>query len=547
MKFRALSSLVSILGLALVVPACGDDESSTTPDTTEEDAGTEDENTTTDEGDTTTGEGDTTTDKEDTTDEGNATGEDAGEATEGTPDGGVETSADGGTEAPVEVEGGANTGDTSGDQTSAPPPAPDCPDVDDREFVDVDAVIDADTVWSCDKVYQLPGEPTIVTGDVTLTIEPGVVVWGQDGAALVITRGSKIDANGQANAPIVFTSGALPGERRPADWGGVLLLGGAPINEADGEADAEGIDPTNGYSAYGGDDEEFDCGSMSYVRIEFGGYQLSVDNELNNLGVAGCGSQTELHHLQLHMGSDDGIEFWGGSPNVHHIVSSSNSDDSFDWTSGFSSKVQFVVLQQNAGDADQGFEADNNEDDFSLEPVSSPVFYNVTAIGGLGAEASAEQRGDSFGAVLRRGTAGKFYNSIFMGFGSAAIDVRDAESVAHTEGDSPDLTIENTLFFNNGADGETHFIAEEGGSDNDFGFDEAEYFGAEEKANVFNVDPEIADAANLSAPNFVPADGSPAADGAKEAGEGFVAADYLGAFEPGGADWTAGWTAYPEN
>lgn len=540
MKFRALSSLVSILGLALVVPACGDDESGTTPDATEEDAGdgddtTEDDTTTTDEDDTTTTDEGDTTKGEDTSDE------DTGE-TQGSLDGGdVEPTVDGGTEAPVDVDGGANTGDTSGEQTTEPPPEVDCPPVDERDLVDVDAVIEEDTVWSCDKVYQLPNEPTIVTGGVTLTIEPGVEVWGQEGAALVITRGSKIDANGQSNAPIVFTSGALPGEREPGQWGGVLLLGGAPVNDADGEADAEGIDPTNGYSTYGGDDEEFDCGSISYARIEFGGYQLSQDNELNNLGVAGCGSQTELHHIQLHRGSDDGIEFWGGSPTVHHIVASSNSDDSFDWTSGFSSKVQFVVLQQNAGDADIGFEADNNEDNFSLEPVSSPVFYNVTAVGGPG------QEGDSYGAVLRRGTAGKFYNSIFTGFGAGAIDVRDAESVAHTEGDSPALTIENSLFFNNGADGETHFPAEEGASDNDNGFDEADYFGDETKANVFNVDPELEDGTNLSAPNFVPAEGSAAAEGAKEAGDGFVAADYKGAFEPGGSDWTAGWTAYPEN
>jgi hypothetical protein len=380
----------------------------------------------------------------------------------------------------------------------------------------------------------LPNEPTVVIDGATLTIEPGVEVWGQSGSALVITRGSKIDANGQANAPIVFTSSSLPGQRAPGNWGGVLLLGGAPVNEPDGEGDAEGIDPTNGYSAYGGDDEDFDCGSMSYVRIEFGGYQLSPDNELNNLGVAGCGSETELHHIQLHKGSDDGVEFWGGSPVVHHIVSSSNSDDSFDWTSGFSSNVQFVVLQQDPGDADVGFEADGNEDLFTAEPTSMPVFYNVTALGG---------GGDSIGAVLRRGTAGEFYNSIFSGF-AAVVDVRDAESVAHTEGEDPTLTIESSLFFNNGADGETHFLATD---DNDEGFDEEAYFTDEAKSNTFDADPEFGDAESLTEPNFVPSADGAAAEGAKEAGAGFAAADYLGAFAPGGSDWTAGWTAYPEN
>jgi hypothetical protein len=528
MKFRNLRSLVSVISLALVVPACGDDDSGNAPDTNEEDAGgggnedpTEDgEDSTTEDGD------DTTEDGDDTTEE---TPVDTGDA------GGETPSVDGGTDVPVQTDGGGavNT-DAGGGETTEPPPEPECPDVDDREIVDVPLEIDEDTVWSCDKAYLLPNEPTVVIDGATLTIEPGVEVWGQSGSALVITRGSKIDANGQANAPIVFTSSALPGQRAPGNWGGVLLLGGAPVNEPDGEADAEGIDPTNGYSAYGGEDETSDCGSMSYVRIEFGGYQLSPDNELNNLGVAGCGSATELHHIQLHKGSDDGIEFWGGSPVVHHVVSSSNSDDSFDWTSGFSSNVQFLVLQQDPGDADVGFEADGNEDLFTAEPLSQPTFYNVTALGG---------GGDSIGAVLRRGTAGKFYNSIFSGF-QIAVDVRDPESIAHTEGEDPALTIENTLFFDNGADGETHFPTTE---DPDDGFDEEAYFTDEAKNNVFDADPEFGDAESLTEPNFVPSADGAAAEGAKEAGDGFTAADYLGAFEPGGADWTAGWTAYPEN
>lgn len=533
MKFRNLGSLVGVIGLALVVPACGDDESSGPTDNNEEDAGgggkdtseekTEDEGDTTDDGDEST-----SADEQTTGETPVETGDAGGETTP--PDGGSE---------PVGTPDGGDVGtDTSGEATTEPPPAPDCPDVEDREIVSVPLVIDADTVWSCENNYELPGEPTVVVDGVTLTIEPGVEVWGQRGSALVITRGSKIDANGQANAPIVFTSGLVPGRRDPGNWGGVLLLGGAPINEPDGEGDAEGIDPTNGYSAYGGDDEDFDCGSMSYVRIEFGGYELSPDNELNNLGVAGCGSATELHHIQLHKGSDDGIEFWGGSPVVHHIVSSGNSDDSFDWTSGFSSNVQFLVLQQNPGDADIGFEADGNEDIFDAEPASKPVFYNVTALGG---------GGDSIGAVLRRGTAGKFYNSIFSGF-QVAVDVRDAESVAYTEGEDPELTIENSLFFDNGADGETHFpTTEVDANDNDNGFDEEAYFTEEAKHNVFDADPDFGDVESLTAPNFVPAADGAAAEGAKETGEGFVAAEYLGAFEPGGSDWTAGWTAYPED
>jgi hypothetical protein len=50
----------------------------------------------------------------------------------------------------------------------------------------------------------------------------------------------------------------------------------------------------------------------------------------------------------------------------------------------------------------------------------------------------------------------------------------------------------------------------------------------------------------LGAPDFKPAAGSPAMTGGATPGTGLDAsATYLGAV--GETDWTAGWTAYPEN
>jgi hypothetical protein len=525
MKSTRLRSVVSVMSLALATQSCVDDEGapSSSPRTDTSDGSsseTQSETRSTDSSSTNSDTRDTTSDDESTS--ADASTSEPGQTNDTTSERSATT----------------NPGDDTSDVTDSP--APDCPDVDDRDPVDVPSEITKDTTWSCDKVYRLPSQPTVVAPGATLKIEPGVEIWGQEGSALVIARGSKINANGHPDAPIVFTSGLLPGERAPGNWGGVLLLGGAPINDPGGEVDAEGIDPTKGYSKYGGDDEDYDCGSMSYVRIEFGGYELSPDNELNNLGVAGCGKQTVLHHIQVHAGSDDGIEFWGGAPVVHHIVASSNSDDSFDWASGFSSNVQFVVIQQNEADGDTAFEADGHEESFKAEPRANPTFYNVTAIGGTGA-------GDSIGAVLRRGTYGKFYNSLFMGFGTAAIDVRDPETVEGAQGEKPELTIENSWFYNNGPDGKTHFPDEQA-TDNDDGFDEAAYFSDEAKSNVFDTDPKLTDPTNLTEPNFVPAKDSKLRDSARKPPAGFdSSAQYAGAFAPGGSDWTAGWTAYPKN
>src|SRR5690606_21962541 len=140
---------------------------------------------------------------------------------------------------------------------------------------------------------------------------------------------------------------------------------------------------------------------------------------------------------------------------------------------------------------------------------------------------------------------GTIHNAIFTG-APYAIDVRDAASAAGTETDPPSLNVANSIFFNNGEDGTTHFTAD----DNADGFNEEDFFGDDARENQFDVDPELGDITSLVSPNFVPASDSPAADGAATPpDDGFfdTSATYIGAFEPGGEDWTAGWTAYPEN
>ena len=66
--------------------------------------------------------------------------------------------------------------------------------------------------------------------------------------------------------------------------------------------------------------------------------------------------------------------------------------------------------------------------------------------------------------------------------------------------------------------------------------------------NKLGEDPMLGDATNLDAPNFIPAAASPAAsDAATPPDDGFfdATATYMGAFEPDGDDWMAGWTAFP--
>jgi hypothetical protein len=112
--------------------------------------------------------------------------------------------------------------------------------------------ITENTTWSTGNVYVLKTRVAVTNG-ATLTIEPGVIIKGDAGSdanatALIIARGSMIDAEGTAEAPIIFTSVAdniMPGEIASPNmdptlnglWGGLIILGNghiSPGESADG-------------------------------------------------------------------------------------------------------------------------------------------------------------------------------------------------------------------------------------------------------------------------------------------------------------------------
>jgi hypothetical protein len=483
---------------------------------------------------------------DDTTDDDTGTDEDtAGTGGDDDPEAG---NGGGGNAGNDDSDGGEAGGGSGNGGSGGTGSEPDCPDADDRDEELIEGEIDADTTWTCDTVYILT-DLAFVVGDSTLTIEAGTIVKGDAASALIVTSGSRLVTEGTASAPVVFTSSADEGTRQPGDWGGIAMLGAAPINVTGGENRIEGLDPTDDRGLYGGDDDAHDCGSLEYTRIEFAGFELSIDNELNGLTLGGCGSGTTVSYVQVHKGFDDGIEIFGGGPTLDHIVLTGNQDDQFDSDFGNVGTVQFLVLQQdpdgvNSSDP-QGFEWDNNGDDNDATPRSAPTVYNATLVG------ANDAAGIQNGMILRRGTWGVLRNFVVLGFPVSALDVRDPASVAGTEEDPPELTIENSLFFENGADGMTHFPDEptDGtADDDDMGFVEEDFFTDAARENVFDEDPELGDPYSLTAPDFVPADGSPAADGAATPPSGFdTSATYMGAFEPGGDDWTEGWAAYPED
>lgn len=402
--------------------------------------------------------------------------------------------------------------------------------------VDVTAEITGNTTWTADHIYVLKTHIFVRSG--TLTIEPGTLILGDNGSSIVVTSSAKIDVKGTAAAPVVMTSSQPVGSRLPGDWGGLVLLGTAPINVTGGTSQIEGFPAGTVGTQYGGTNAAHDCGKVNYLRVEFAGFELAPNNELNAFTVGACGSATQIDHVQAHLGSDDGVEVFGGTANLKHILVTQAQDDGLDWDFGWVGKGQFIIVQQSAF-SNQGIEADNNGNALDALPRSKPTLYNLTLVGSDRAPGGANQR--QVGMHLRRGTAATIYNSIIASFADFPIDVDGAATVAQTPAN---LFVKNSIFFDNG-----NQVAWADATDNDGGFDEGAYF----KADTGNLqsDPRITSALNLASPNFHPGSNSPAltmTNAATPPADGFfdATAMYLGAV--GGADdWTQGWTAFPAN
>ena len=294
-----------------------------------------------------------------------------------------------------------------------------------KTVVKVTAEITANTTWSSDKIYLLSNQ-IYVKNNAILTIEPGTVILGDKnvvGASLIITRGAKLVAEGKADAPIIFTSNQDAGSRTPGDWGGIILLGKAKNNLVGGFGNIEGIAPTED-TKFGGTEENDNSGSLKYVRIEYAGYPLQPNKEINGITFGSVGNGTKIDYVQVSFCNDDSFEWFGGSVNCKHLVSYRGLDDDFDTDNGYSGTVQFGLGVRDPQLADnptvstsEGFESDNNAAGDAIEPLTSATFANMTMVGPLRGNLNASiASGYRRAARIRRNSNLKIINSILMDF-----------------------------------------------------------------------------------------------------------------------------------
>ncbi|MGB1552520.1 MAG: hypothetical protein ACPG86_06585, partial [Schleiferiaceae bacterium] len=189
-------------------------------------------------------------------------------------------------------------------------------------------VLTASETWSGDSIYVLNGRVVVPAG-VELTIEPGTIIKGKEGdganaSTLIIAQGGKIDAQGTESAPIIMTSvldnitvgqqaGTNLDETDAGLWGGLIVLGYAPISADAATALIEGLPANEAYAVYGGTDAADNSGSIEYVSVRHGGTLIGDGNEINGITLAGVGSATVVNNIEVVANVDDGVEFFGGS------------------------------------------------------------------------------------------------------------------------------------------------------------------------------------------------------------------------------------------
>lgn len=440
--------------------------------------------------------------------------------------------------------------------------------------ITVPRTISTDTTWTADNTYFLSGY-TFVTNGATLTIQPGTVIKGRvssgaNAASLVITRGSKINAIGTVDRPIVFTSELdnLNGNLSPSDtglWGGLIVLGRATISSRansqpasvtrDGvtfnEDQVEGLSVSGaeaGFASFGGTNDADNSGTLRYISLRHGGAVIGGDNEINGFTLGGVGSATVMEYLECFANKDDSFEWFGGVVNARYLVSSFGNDDSFDMDQGYRGNLQFLFSIQTDIGGDRGdkvLEWDGATAPLNALPRGNTTVANLTAIG-IGT--SGQARGNT-AINIRDNVTARLYNSIFVNFDKILDLENDVTAVGFPLPDIKGNIFWSHIAANNTAAGLTARVL----TSVPAGFqlpDPLSYFNNAANNNQI-VNP------NLRGISYTrnggldprPAAGSAALTGTLEtvSGSGLVASTYRGAFAPTGALWTTGWTKLSED
>ncbi len=362
--------------------------------------------------------------------------------------------------------------------------------------------ITASTTWSNTNTYVLNGYVRVVAPAV-LTIQAGTTILGDKASVgtLIIEQGAQLIAQGTACSPIVFTSEEVAPNRRPGDWGGLIINGKSQVNiYGQGNTTTglpalpsptttnrvEGIIPSADVTAnpsigvFGANPAVLNdnSGTLQYLRIEYAGISTTTNNETNGLTLGAVGSGTTIDHVEVAFGNDDGFEWFGGTVNAKYLISYRNRDDDFDTDFGYQGTLQFLYAlrdpaigdndkanydgSNSPGSGSNAFESDNNASTVlaanTAMPRTLPRVFNATVVGPDNRNAAnptvqatsspitigtysfgyAGYGGGGNGVLNRRNTLENINNSVIVGWPKAGYE--------YTTGSAAGSPASSTLF-----------------------------------------------------------------------------------------------------
>jgi hypothetical protein len=299
------------------------------------------------------------------------------------------------------------------------------------------------------KVYLLKGL-VVVRDGAKLVIPEGTVIRAtadlssspKNYASIVVERGGEIEVEGTSSKPVVLTSAKPAGQRHSGDWGGLLIAGRAYHNLLNGtdnnNVQMEGFNNVSfdaTLARFGGTEINDNSGTLTYLRIEFGGVAFETNKEINALTLGAVGAETTINHIQVSHSGDDSFEWFGGDVNSKYLIAWKGTDDDFDTDNGYSGLSQFGIGVRDSayydptyslpsgGSTSEGFESDNEATGTAnVRPYTSAVFSNYTLIGPVPVGAkysemnSVTKAAFRRGARIRRNSGLRIVNSIFMGY-----------------------------------------------------------------------------------------------------------------------------------
>lgn len=242
------------------------------------------------------------------------------------------------------------------------------------EGTELNGSLNEDMTLDPSKEYSLTGTFSVSAG-ATLTIPAGtkIVAKVESGASsstyIVVQKGGKINVQGTSGSPVVMTSS----NKSPGDWGGLVIAGDATTTEGT-NATAE-----IGQITYGGSNDTDDSGSINYLIINYAGAQINAESQFNGLSLYAVGSGTTISNVAILNGTDDGVEFFGGTVSATNFYLENNEDDAVDWTEGWNGTVTNTFVLHSKAGFSTAVEADGIN--------GNPKLVNFTAVSSVGGTA----------------------------------------------------------------------------------------------------------------------------------------------------------------